>query len=200
MTDTPEKKTKKTPDWQRIRAEYRAGQLSIREIARQYDLSETAIRKKAKTEGWTRDLSSQVREKVRTDLVRSEVRTEKGSALTDDEIIEEAAARGVLIVRGHQKAIGEAMELFAVLMLELKEATRLREEIEEAIILETAEDKTDKRRARMLAAVSLGGRVSTLRDLSTAMKTYITLERQAFNLDDHGTDDCSHERALEELA
>lgn len=177
-------KVRKNIDWERIKADYRAGQFSIREIARQHDLSDKSIRKRAKSENWTQDLSQLVKEKVRSELVRTAVRTETGVELTDDEIIDEAAARGVLIVRGHQKAIGEAMELFAVLMLELKESTRLREEIEADIEIATADDKDGRRRARMLAAVSLSGRVAVLRDLSSSMKTFVTLERQAFNLED----------------
>ena len=57
---------------------------------------------------------------------------------------------------------------------------------------ETAFDENDSkadearktsRRAAMLKAVSLGGHVVALRDLSSAMKTLVALERQALNLD-----------------
>jgi predicted DNA-binding protein YlxM (UPF0122 family) len=48
-------------DWEAIEREYRAGQLSVREIARQYAVSEGAIRKRAKAEGWERALADVVR-------------------------------------------------------------------------------------------------------------------------------------------
>jgi hypothetical protein len=54
----------------RSKQEYRAGQLSIREIGRQHGLSDTAIRNRAKAKGWTRDLSGAVRSRVREELVR----------------------------------------------------------------------------------------------------------------------------------
>ena len=44
------------PDWEAIHAEYRVDQLSIRMIGKVYDISDTAIRKRAKRDGWKRDL------------------------------------------------------------------------------------------------------------------------------------------------
>ena len=46
----------KQTDWEALEAEYRAGAASIRELARKYDVSDTAIRKKAKADNWERDL------------------------------------------------------------------------------------------------------------------------------------------------
>ncbi|MDE1971093.1 MAG: hypothetical protein KGI50_06000 [Patescibacteria group bacterium] len=40
---------KKAPDWERIEADYRAGVLSVREIAEPYSISHQAIAKRAKT-------------------------------------------------------------------------------------------------------------------------------------------------------
>lgn len=172
---------RKQIDWEAIEREYRAGQLSIREIARQHDVSDGAIRKRAKNKGWSQDLSEKVREKVRTDLVRTEVRTPNAS---DKEVIEAAAARGVEVVRDHRRDINSGRNLVNLLMGQLEEAATSRDEIEDAIIDETSEDGNGKRRAQMLRAVSLPGHAGTLRDLSTAMKNLIALERQAFNLDE----------------
>lgn len=52
---------KKTPDWERIEADYRAGVLSLREIAAANGITEGAIRKRAKRDGWTRDLGAKIR-------------------------------------------------------------------------------------------------------------------------------------------
>ena len=61
-------------DWDAIERAYRAGQLSIKELARQHKLSDTAIHKRAKAKGWTRDLSGAVRTRVRESLVCEGVR------------------------------------------------------------------------------------------------------------------------------
>jgi hypothetical protein len=40
------------PDWDRIRADFEAGHTPVREIARSEGVSDTAIHKRAKAEGW----------------------------------------------------------------------------------------------------------------------------------------------------
>lgn len=179
---------KPAPDWEAIEREYRAGQLSIREIARTHGTTDTAIRKRAKAHDWTRDLSSQVREQVRADLVRGEVRTPNAPANLK-EAVEVAAARGVEVVRSHRKDIGDGRELVGLLFKQLKDAANNRDAIEDAIWAETASDKTSERRNAMLQAVSLPRHAGALRDLSTALKNLIPLERQAFNLDEPGQGD-----------
>ena len=49
-------------NWESIEREYRAGQVSVRGIARTSAVTEGAIRKRAKAEGWTRALAERVRE------------------------------------------------------------------------------------------------------------------------------------------
>lgn len=95
------------PDWEAIKREYRVGQLSVREIARQYKLTEGAIRKRVKAEGWTRDLADEVQKATRERLVRTGTQQDP-RARTDEEIVEAAALRGVEVVLGHAKALAEA--------------------------------------------------------------------------------------------
>lgn len=84
---------KLTPDWEKIELEYRAGVLSIREIASNHGITDTAIRKKAKAQEWVRDIADKVQAKaqklVRDAEVRSKVRTEK--AISECELIHESA-------------------------------------------------------------------------------------------------------------
>ncbi|PAV01290.1 hypothetical protein CBG25_17520, partial [Arsenophonus sp. ENCA] len=64
----------KKPDWEAIESAYRAGSLSIRAIGDKYGVTEGAIRKRAKQNGWLRNLTEKVKEVTRTKLVRNEVR------------------------------------------------------------------------------------------------------------------------------
>ena len=54
-------------DWQAIADAWRVGRLSIREIARQHGLSDTAIHKRAKREAWPPygDLAPAIRRRIR---------------------------------------------------------------------------------------------------------------------------------------
>jgi len=175
----------KQPDWEVIERAYRAGALSIRTIAERQGVSDTAIRKKAKALGWVRDLSEQVRKEVRSKLVRGEVRNDQGANCElDAEIIEEAAEEGAQVVRSHRRDIRKATSLANLLMDDLLTTIQQREEIEDEIDKETAEDRNGMRRASMLSAVSLPSNSKTLFQLSSAMKNLQVLERQAFSLDD----------------
>jgi len=195
VTDKP---AKPPTDWEAIEKEYRAGQLSEAQIARQYNISRAAIQKKAKKNGWNRDLSEKVRTEVAARLVAEGLQEARGSAT-----IEMAAARGVALVREHRQDIGTNRKAVTKLIDELHSVIEHRGEIEEDIEAETADDKGGKRRARMLAAVALPSRAQTASTLAQALRTLIPLERQAFSLDkpDDGPDDAAQRvaTATEEL-
>ena len=169
---------RKSVDWEAIEREYRAGQLTVVEIGRQYGLSHTAINKRAKRDGWTRNLAGRVREEVSARLVSDVPREAERAA------IEPAVARGVQVVREHRASIGRGQRLLSGLFGELEEATESRDEIEAAIEEETAGDDNGKRRAIMLRAVALPSRAGVIVNLSNALRTLVGLERQAFNLGD----------------
>ncbi|AZE48238.1 hypothetical protein C4K04_2565 [Pseudomonas chlororaphis] len=195
--------TTKQPDWEAIERAYRAGALSIRTIAERNGISDTAIRKKAKASGWNRDLSEQVRKEVRNKLVRGEVRDEQcANPEHDAEIIDEAAEEGATVVRSHRRDIRKATNLANLLMDDLLMTIQKREEIEDAIVDETAEDTNSMRRSSMLAAVGLPSNAKTLFQLSSAMKNLQVLERQAFGLDEKEKADDADElsKLMDELS
>lgn len=193
----------KQPDWEAIERAYRAGALSIRTIAERNGISDTAIRKKAKASGWARDLSDQVRKEVRNKLVRGEVREEQcANPERDAEIVEEAAEEGARVVRSHRRDIRKATNLANLLMDDLLATISKREEIEDSIESETADDTNGMRRATMLSAVALPSNAKTLFQLSSAMKNLQVLERQAYSLDEKEKTDDSEDlsKLMDELS
>jgi len=164
-------------DWERIEAEYRAGQLSVSEIGRLNGVSHTAIQKKAKRFGWTRNLREKVREEVAARLVAEGVAT--GNAR---ETIERAAERDIHLIREHRRDIGEHRLAVQELVAELRSGTESREEIEQAIEDETAADLSPRRRAAMLKAVALPSRAAVAANLAMAVKNLVGIERTAFGM------------------
>lgn len=120
-------KDRKHPaDWEAIEREYRAGQLSLRAIASAHGITEGAVRKKAKAEGWERDLADKVRKAVREKLVRSDADhgTQDGTQpqrATDTSIIDGAANRGFAVVTTHRKDLNQLHGLKRVLADRLSE-------------------------------------------------------------------------------
>lgn len=109
------------PDWEAIETAYRAGVMSLREIASQHGISEGAIRKRAKRDDWSRDLVAKVKERaddlVRKAEVRKQVRTETSLS---GRVLIEATAEVVAAVRmEHRGDIRRARELTNTLFDEL---------------------------------------------------------------------------------
>jgi hypothetical protein len=202
--DTPAAAASAPTDWEAIEREYRAGVLSVREIAKRHGITHGAINKRAKRDGWKRDLTAKVREAVSTALVSTPVSTREAKdradteKRTEREIVEDAAALVVSLVREHRADLTGLRELAASLTEQLRMAAGNRDALI-ALIEEAVEEMPDanvgqraKRDAAfkaMHAAVSLPAHVSTLKDLSMVLKNLIPLERQAFNVDAGGPED-----------
>ncbi|SEM54453.1 hypothetical protein SAMN05192583_0573 [Sphingomonas gellani] len=139
-------------EWDRIELEYLAGDVSVREIADRYSISDTAIRKRAKAQGWVRAVRR-----------LPPVRTSEAAAPRAPAEPQPVPESAVIAERGRG--------LVARMLDELDATTTHQGELEDMIENETADDRDSKRRDGMLAALSLGGRAKTLKELATAFKT-----------------------------
>ena len=63
------------PDWEAIESAYRAGVQSVREIAAQHGITHGAINKRAKRDGWERDLKAKIKAKADALVSKREVST-----------------------------------------------------------------------------------------------------------------------------
>lgn len=89
---------RKQLDWESIEKHYRAGKLSIREIGRRCGCDEKQIRRRARAEGWVRDLSEKINEAVRNKVVRITDPTER-------EIVESASNECAAVLTLQRKDI-----------------------------------------------------------------------------------------------
>lgn len=192
----------KRTDWNRIERMFRAGLLSISEIGRECNVPEANIRYHAKKNGWKRDLTAEMRSKTRTKLVENlatvfntDEAVQKLKQATDEQIIEEASRTQVQVVREHQKTLGHGHSLTMRMLNELDATTTHRGELEEMIKSTIA----PRRQGAALAAVSLPQRAAVMRDLATAARLWVTLERQAFSISDDRDKDNKEMRKLDEM-
>ncbi|HII3146487.1 MULTISPECIES: hypothetical protein [Citrobacter] len=175
-----------TPDWEAIESAYRAGVLSLREIASQHGISDTAIRKRAKKEEWTRDLAAKVKAKaddlVRKREVRAKVRSE--NQISERELVE-ATAEAIANVRmEHRGDIKRARELANLLFSELSaECTDVESLHKLGELMLSPDDKgQDKLNDLYHKIISMPQRVKSMKDLSDTLKTLIGLEREAYSI------------------
>lgn len=194
----------KKVDWERVERLYRAGLLSISEIGRECGVPEANIRYYIKTRGWKRDLTDEVRRTARTKMVENLAKVfddGKGAIdqlkkVTDEQIIEEAAKTQVEVVRQHQRTLGSGHSLTMRMLSELDSTTMHRGELEELIKSTVA----PSRQRALMNAVSLSSRATIMRDLATAARLWVTLERQAFNIvDDRDKGNNDQQRKLDEM-
>lgn len=198
------KPAKIAPDWERIEIDYRAGILSLREIAtKDGNVTEGAIRKKAKVQGWTRDLSAKIKAKaddlVRKDEVRTQVRSE--TAANERQAIE-ASAQAIAAVRlNHRGDIKRARDLVIRMLEELELQTGKLDEFDRLgeLLYAPSENGIDKLNELYRKVISLSGRVSNVKALSDALKNLIGLEREAWGLNDLPTEGAGAGRELSDV-
>lgn len=166
---------RKQIDWEAIQREYRAGILSVREIARRHEISDNLIRRRAKRfpKQWQRDLTNRVRAAVSRKIATDTVSTVRDDTVRtqgdEDRIVEEASDTAIAVVRGQRKSIAKITVIEEALIEEL----RVLQEPRDVLPLGTTEKPP-----------ALSTKVSTLLALVSAQEKRIRLERQAFGIAD----------------
>lgn len=176
----------KQPDWEAVERDYRAGLLSVREIASTCNVSHVAIHKRAKRDGWVRDLAAKIKAKadslVNSQVVNTEVNKER--ALTEKGIVD-ANAQAIANVRmAHRTDIGRSRRIANMLLEELEGLTEENGTLKELIAqLKDGEDVPEAMLDLAQKMASLPNRSKIMKELSETLKTLIGLERQAYNLE-----------------
>lgn len=180
---------KKSIDWELVEKEYRIGVKTLREIGSQCGCTEGAIRKRAKAENWTRDLSAKIAAKteelVRKEQVRKSVR--KANQSDDSFIVEEVAASQAQVVLTQRKDVSKARNVVTALFEELEgqigdTVTDLKQL---GNLMATPDDKgMDKLNDIYHKVISLPGRTDTAKKLSESLRVLIELERKVLRIKD----------------
>ena len=178
----------KRPDWEAIESAYRAGVMSIREIASQYEITHQAISKRAKKEGWERDLKAKVKARAENLVAKREVAslvaTEK--AISERQLIEANAEVIANVRMEHRGDIRRARELtnnlFDELSAECADVPAVRKLGE--LMFSPDDNGRDKLNEIYHSIISLPERVKSAKSLSETFKNLVGLERQAYGLDD----------------
>jgi hypothetical protein len=160
---------RQTYDWEAIKKEYIADQLSNCEISRKYGAPESSIRYQAKKFKWKKSLGKTVREKINDKLLRDGLRDPD---VSDEVAIEAASDRGAGVVRLQRKDIMVLRELETKLLAELSDnPTKLYiTQYQGAIV--SAE-----------VGIAVTDRAAALNNLANVQHKRIQLERQAYSLD-----------------
>lgn len=138
-------------NWTAIEVDYRAGIMSIREIARWHGISHPAIIIKAKAKGWERKAKPGHVEPLEQEVRARRVVAKLASAAGDSTTLAE-----------------RARNLAGRMIDELDTVTAHHGELEDMI---HTEESDPRRRGVLLKAISLGERAMTLKNISQTLKT-----------------------------
>ena len=189
--------TRKVIDWEALEIQYRAGIRSLKDIGREFGVSDAAIVKRAKRDGWTRDLRAKIHAraeaKVSAAVVSAEVSAQ--TRLNERETIEKVSDEIVSVRLAHRNDIRRSRALTNKLLDELECLTDNRELFEQlGELMHSPDDKgMDKLNDLYRKVVELPNRTKVMKELAETLRVLVALERQAYNLDEQ-----QHEEPYEE--
>jgi len=176
-------------DWERIEVDYRAGVKTLRQIAEEHGISHAAVNKRAKRDGWSRDLNAKIQAaaeaKVSKAAVTSQVSVD--TKLAEKAVIEANAEAIYRIRMEHRRVAGQFQKLTQAMAAELESMTgnpalfqQLGEMFDAGPDGKGRDDKLNEAYHRVIA---MPGRVDHMRKLVETFERLVKLERQAFGLD-----------------
>lgn len=191
-------------DWSALELEYRAGVKSLRTVGAEFGISDAAIIKRAKRDGWTRDLKVRVRAATEAKLAASEVSEEvsKGRQVSEDVIVEAYANKQMRVIERQGERIDVLAVLSDKLTSELVHVTTNLELYEQLGEMMRAPDEKGKDRLNEIytKTINSGSRISSFKALIESQKTLIGLQRQNVGLSDNGNGDSDRAPTIEEFS
>lgn len=193
---------KNKTDWERCEKEYARGIRSNCDLANEFGVSETAIRKRAKQYGWVKDLSAKIKLKTEAKVRKIEFESHGSSSIdirTEAEIVESEAEQRAGIHIRHRKHIVKFNGLADALFEELYAQTINKDDFVKLGELMRNEDQqsVDKLNELYRKVIATPSRVDSTKKLSETLKTLIGLERQAYGLSDNSNGEADKEPITE---
>lgn len=191
-------------DWQAIERDYRTGQFTDQELADKHGslVTRQAINKRAKTHGWKKDLSREVRQATKASVIRAQVeqrvaqQVAEGCAAATVEATDAvltAAEANKQVILGHRSDLNSGRKVASELLDELQLARLLsaEREILAQILAGEAAEVADIAQAQQAIGKALGlsNRVATFKAWADAITKLHVGERIAFGLDEKADDD-----------
>ena len=190
MSKAAETQPKPKADWERIELDYRAGVKTLRQIAEEHGISHVAVNKRAKKDGWTRDLSAKIQAKADELVTKAEVTKSVTleTRMTERVVIEEAGQALADVRLAHRSDIHRARRLVNSLLDELEQQTDpetlvLMQQLGKIMVAPDEKTGRDKLNELYMAIISLPERSKTMKMLAESLQKLVDMERTAFGMD-----------------
>ena len=183
------KKVKKIEvDWDEIERLYRADLRTFAQLASDFGVADSTVRRRAKKGGWKRDLKNRIKERTNQIVQERAVNSLASDQVArDDMTIEENAQLTANVRLSHRQDIRTARQISMTLFddLQAQLGAENRQRLEDLFIATLKEGSVDVSALEAYERViALPTHVRVMKDLADTMTKLVTLERQAYGLDD----------------
>lgn len=178
-------------DWEAVEREYRAGIRSLKDIGGEFGVSDAGILKRAKKDGWERDLSERIRAKAEAKVSAALV-SEKVSATeaANERVTVDVGAQVLADALLHQrKDVSRSRAIVQKLFAELEAQG---DGLEDLAMLAEALQSGDEEKLSQIArkVIAFPSRVDSAKKLSESLRVLVELERKVLRIkDDSSADD-----------
>lgn len=176
-------------DWAAVERDYRATQMTLRELATKHGCSHGRIAQRAKAEGWTRDLMPAIQQATDTKLIEAAVNsvlTNEANRATQDltNAVLLAAEVNTQIVLGHRKGLSRITRIKETLLDQIEQAAKNLPNLAELIemVRQPDDNGVDKANDALRKAMSRSGLVDDLKKLAEIDERVRKGEREAFSI------------------
>lgn len=205
MTDQPRQPFEPSDvDWDAIERAYRAGGLSNRAIAAEHGITESAIRQRAKKDGWVKGDPHAIRGMA---MAKANIKTIPKLIEPDADYMEEVAEEASNVLVRHRRMAGVMAGLLKDMAAQLRTQNDTEPDlagaIEDFFMAKAAQNPLlagvyKQQCNAALHAIGLNNRSKTMLNLSNAMAKLVDIERVSWSLNDN-SDNRSYEDLLAEL-
>lgn len=178
------------PDYESVRADYSAGIIPLRALGQRIGCTAAAILAHARKNKWTRDLRARINakaeERVNKAVLNAQLSEQQKTArAATEQAVVDAGAEALARVRlEHRRDIAHARGIVQALMAEMAAVTHEPELLAKVhLMLELGEEPPEALLRQVAQVVTdLPGRAKTTDILLGALRTAVTLEREAWGL------------------
>lgn len=178
-------------DWEAVEREYRAGIRSLKDIGGEFGVSDAGILKRAKKDGWERDLSERIRAKAEAKVSAALVSEKVSAAEAANERVTVDVGAQVLAdaVLHQRKDVSRSRAIVQKLFAELEAQG---DGLEDLAMLAEALQSGDEEKLSQIArkVIAFPSRVDSAKKLADSLRVLVELERKVLRIkDDSSADD-----------
>lgn len=192
LTKPQAKQQAKKPktDWEAVERDYRASQMTLREIAFKHGCSHGRIVQRAKEKEWSRDLSGAIKQATDAKLIEASVNsllTSKANQANQDltNVVMVAAEANTQVILGHRAGLRRITNVRDLLLDQIEQAATHMADLAEVVEMVRNPDENGVDRANDALRKVLGrsALVDDLKKLADVDEKVRKGEREAFSID-----------------